>query len=387
MEAAPGAASFALYVGLWTVQTLLVRGAASRTGSYAFDPATMCFLIELLKLTGALLALALGAGGSAEAGACARVRRALSNAPAALPFALPSFLYVGYNLLQFLNLSLVPAPAFRTAINVKVLFTALFARALFSARLAPRQWLALLLLGLGCAVSQLDEGLQPISAGAFGLTCLQGSLSSAAGVYTQWLMQTPRARSAQALGFWEKGAYLYAWGVATNGLYLGGGGAAAEPAPICPPICAHPPTPLPRSPWPPSAAPRWSTLGPHGSPLPPAVRRDARRLLRRVRRARARDPRQWGALGLLDRAAAAAALRAGQGVCKRRRGHHDRARLARTLRDAAARHAERGGRARDRLDGALQGRGQEGEAGGGRAGGLLARAGGPAREWGKAVRW
>ena len=246
--AAGGAACFALYVGLWTAQTLLVRGAVRPNGSYAFDTATVCFFIELLKLAGALLAIALGCDGAAsEPRACARVRRALANAPASVPFALPSLLYAGYNLLQFVNLSLVPAPAFRTAINVKVLFTALLARcALPAAQLRGAQWLALLLLALGCAVAQLDERLHPISPGAFGLICLQGGLSSLAGVYTQWLLQlgAPPASGGgggsgsgsgggsgmrrecgqtASFGFWERGAFLYAWGAATNGLFLGEG--------------------------------------------------------------------------------------------------------------------------------------------------------------------
>jgi len=65
--AAGGAACFALYVGLWTAQTLLVRGAVRPNGSYAFDTATVCFFIELLKLAGALLAIALGCDGAASA--------------------------------------------------------------------------------------------------------------------------------------------------------------------------------------------------------------------------------------------------------------------------------------------------------------------------------
>jgi drug/metabolite transporter (DMT)-like permease len=47
----------------------------------------------------------------------------------------------------------------------------------------------------------------------------QGSLSSLAGVFTQWLMQHEDSR-ARTLGFWERGAFLYTWGVAANLLFL-----------------------------------------------------------------------------------------------------------------------------------------------------------------------
>jgi hypothetical protein len=107
-------ACFLLYVGLWTAQTLLVRAAVQPNGSYAFDYATVCLCVEVAKLGGALLALAVGMDGGAELGPCARVWRALANAPASLPFAAPSVLYCAYNLLQFVNLALVPAPTFRT---------------------------------------------------------------------------------------------------------------------------------------------------------------------------------------------------------------------------------------------------------------------------------
>ncbi|KAJ1641412.1 nucleotide-sugar transporter-domain-containing protein [Pavlovales sp. CCMP2436] len=214
------AASFALYVGLWTAQTLLVRAAVQPNGSYAFDYATVCLCVECVKLGGALLALALGADGGAKLSPCARVGRALSNAPASLPFAAPSILYCAYNLLQFVNLALVSAPTFRTVINIKVVFTALFARCLV-ANSTPtvQQWLALLTLAAGCAVSQLDERLEPVSVVGFCLICLQGSLSSLAGVFTQWLMQHENGR-ARTLGFWERGVFLYAWGAVANLLFI-----------------------------------------------------------------------------------------------------------------------------------------------------------------------
>jgi hypothetical protein len=225
-------ACFALYVGLWTAQTLLVRSAVGPNGSYRFDYSTICLLVELLKLAGALAGLALGGDGrDPSSSAAGHVRRAVLNAPASLPFAVPSVLYTAYNLLQFVNLALVPAPAFRTAINMKIITTALFSTCAFAdLRLSPRQWLALPLLGAGCAIAQLDEKLAPISLGAFGLICLQGSLSSLAGVYSQWLLRagTSSGGLGTPAGFWEKNVFLYAWGSVANVLYLGAPAGAAR---------------------------------------------------------------------------------------------------------------------------------------------------------------
>jgi hypothetical protein len=53
-------------------------------------------------------------------------------------------------------------------------FTALFARCLIAdSTPTPRQWLALVALAAGCAISQLDERLQPVSVVGFALICLQ----------------------------------------------------------------------------------------------------------------------------------------------------------------------------------------------------------------------
>lgn len=216
-------AYFTLYVGLWTSQTLLVTMAVQPNGSYLFDFATVCLLVELLKFVGAVGAVSLGGDGGNASGRLARVRRLIGSAPNALPFAIPSILYTAFNLLQFVNLALVPAPTFRTVINIKILFTALFSSCAFGVRLRAAQWGALALLVFGCAVAQLDDSFEFISAGPFALICLQGSLSSVAAVYSHLLLDsTPGSGkgSAGAQGFWARSAWLYAWGALTNLLFL-----------------------------------------------------------------------------------------------------------------------------------------------------------------------
>lgn len=215
------AACCVAYVGLWTTQTLLVRAAArGGGGGYTFDYASMCLLIEALKLACSLLAIALGADGPALPNSPPMLWRVLGHMDTVLYFAVPSLVYCAYNMLQFVNLSLTDAPTFRTLINFKVIFTALFARRwLKNSWLTGRQWVALVLIALGCALAQLDERLQPMPFSSFSLIALQGALGSVGGVYSQWLLQTS-GQGMRTLGFFQRNALLYAWGVLVNALYI-----------------------------------------------------------------------------------------------------------------------------------------------------------------------
>lgn len=314
-------ACFSLYVGLWTAQTLLVRKAVQPNGSYPFDFATVCLLVELLKLVGAVGAVALGGDGDEASSPLARVRRLLDSAPDSLPFAVPSLLYTIYNLLQFINLALVPAPTFRTVINIKIVFTALFSACAFGARLRAVQWGALALLVFGCAVAQLDDHFELVSAGPFALICLQGSLSSVAAVYSQWLLNSKGSGSKGELGFWARSAWLYAWGALANLLFLRTRARCASLRERArrrqpdvrvrrSPLFARSPIRCCRSPF---AVRRW-----HRSPVQAAGAREQRRVLRRLHATHVRHPRQLRARRPLDGVAASRALGGRQGVCKRR---------------------------------------------------------------------
>ena len=78
---------------------------------------------------------------------------------ATLKVAVPSFIYVVQNNLQFVAISNLDAATFQVTYQFKVLTTALFSVVMLNRRLSKTQWFALVLLFVGVAMVQLQPSV------------------------------------------------------------------------------------------------------------------------------------------------------------------------------------------------------------------------------------
>merc|ERR1719353_751863 len=77
----------------------------------------------------------------------------------ALKCAIPAIAYTVQNNLLFMSLANLDAPTYQITYQTKTLFTALFSRVMLGRHLEASQWVALLLLTLGCIlVTDLGGG-------------------------------------------------------------------------------------------------------------------------------------------------------------------------------------------------------------------------------------
>ena len=83
----------------------------------------------------------------------------LSNPLSTLKVAVPSFVYVVQNNLQFVAISNLDAASFQVSYQLKVLTTALFSVVMLQRKLTRTQWASLLLLFIGIAMVQLQPNL------------------------------------------------------------------------------------------------------------------------------------------------------------------------------------------------------------------------------------
>lgn len=129
--------------------------------------------------------------------------------------AVPGVAYQLLNNLNFVTLYYVDAPTFQILGNLKIVATGLAGVCLLNRHLTRAKWLALLLLTLGAATSQLKCDLQ-LSGRFFGylsaIACV--FLSATMGVFTEMYMKGNRA----SIHF--QNLQLYAFGVAANALAL-----------------------------------------------------------------------------------------------------------------------------------------------------------------------
>jgi UDP-sugar transporter A1/2/3 len=196
------------YIFIWGCTQILIK-RSQREGLYNFDLWLVGFNVELCKLAlslGYLFTRAESKGSVALDWADLRAKSHLARF-----FAVPAVIYSLANFLQFKNIQLLSAPTYRVLINIRILYSGLLLQAFFGKRLTPLQWVALVLLLLGCTTEQLGSfNLAQGGVLALVLISIQALCSSFGGVYFQWLLQTNT--DAANPGLVEKNIFLYSWG-------------------------------------------------------------------------------------------------------------------------------------------------------------------------------
>ena len=127
--------------------------------------------------------------------------------------AVPGVAYQVLNNLNFVTLYYVDAPTFQILGNLKIVATGLAGQVLLSRKLSRGKWLALTLLTIGAAVSQLTSTSDHLFEGAFfgyasALVCV--FLSATMGVFTEAFMKGNKA----SIHF--QNVQLYVFGILAN---------------------------------------------------------------------------------------------------------------------------------------------------------------------------
>eukprot|EP01006_Ploeotia_vitrea_P003124 TRINITY_DN11113_c0_g1_i1.p1 TRINITY_DN11113_c0_g1~~TRINITY_DN11113_c0_g1_i1.p1 ORF type:complete len:382 (-),score=189.32 TRINITY_DN11113_c0_g1_i1:67-1158(-) len=210
------AAFVIFYVLMWGIQSLLIKSSKGPNGEYPYEILSVTLMIELCKLVCALLYY-LTCLPNDERGQPYDLNTLFSKWRAGRYFVVPAGIYCFYNALQFVNLRVMSPSTYRVLINIRIIFSGLLFQQFFDKRLSPKQWVALVLLIIGCGVEQLGSFSADVGPMALVLITIQAFTSSMGGVYFQWLLQK---KDAAQVHFMEKNIYLYFWSVLLNLMYV-----------------------------------------------------------------------------------------------------------------------------------------------------------------------
>jgi drug/metabolite transporter (DMT)-like permease len=194
------------YVGNGAAFTLLTKASQRNSEGYAYPPLAIVLFVEVIKF---IIASVISFTQTTRK-PLDHIRFLRSQWQTGLMFMFVAFGYFIYNCLQYFNLRLVTGPTYRIIISTKVMWSGWLMQWAFNTPLSGKQWLALLLLIVGCGLEQL--GSFNLDTGILALVCLslQAFCSSAAGVFNQYLL---KSRDTSALGLWEKNMFMYLWGI------------------------------------------------------------------------------------------------------------------------------------------------------------------------------
>ena len=216
----------------FSVLQAMAAAASKEGGEYPYKVVASTLLSEVFKIALSALCLAREVWGAADADR----RRALYFTTKTLAAAaVPGVAYQVLNNLNFVTLYYVDAPTFQILGNLKIVATGLAGRYLLKRKLDTGRWLALVLLTLGAASSQVapdcaGDGAPFLRLGdrAYGyasaVACV--GLSATMGVFTEAFMKGTRS----SIHF--QNMQLYAFGIAANLAalsYRGEVGAGASP--------------------------------------------------------------------------------------------------------------------------------------------------------------
>eukprot|EP01062_Namystynia_karyoxenos_P039393 TRINITY_DN28641_c0_g1_i1.p1 TRINITY_DN28641_c0_g1~~TRINITY_DN28641_c0_g1_i1.p1 ORF type:complete len:398 (+),score=110.10 TRINITY_DN28641_c0_g1_i1:71-1264(+) len=184
------------------------RASQNSAGGYDYDVTTAVGLAELLKL---LMSLCIHA-----AERCRGDPPPPFSGTLFASYSAPALLYFALNTVNFHALALIPPGCFLLLAQLKVLTTAVFSRCLLGRTQPAGRNQAMLLLLVGCVVSQGDSASAAAGAplGAWGLMLLSVTLSGFTAVLVELLLK--RCGRGQSLSV--QNAQLYVWGCAVWGL-------------------------------------------------------------------------------------------------------------------------------------------------------------------------
>ncbi|CAE8649825.1 unnamed protein product [Polarella glacialis] len=189
-----------LQVLAYSSQSLLITASKSEaTGVYAYDTSLAVLIAEVFKL----LAVLVAESRTQKLQSSTTWKHFFSDP---LSLAIPAVLYAVHNNLVFAAHVYLPAPTYQLLHKMKIIITGIVYRVLLQRRLLVIQWIALLQLGIGLAVTALSascpSSFHPAGISQCWLTWLKGatvmvslSLCSAlAGVHIE-LLRASRSKS------------------------------------------------------------------------------------------------------------------------------------------------------------------------------------------------
>lgn len=191
-------------------QGLLIAASKTKRGSYGYSTLSANMSVELLKLLlsfSSLFMLRWRSGLTAHTSLRLPVSKLIM-------YPIPAALYLVKNLLQYTILLYVQAPSYQILKNMNVLTTALLYSLVLQKYISKLEWCSLVLLSIGCVVSQLQSdsnNLLQLSATGLLLSIVMASLSSLAGVYTEFIMKKDDTRHVSI-----QNIYLYTFGIFFN---------------------------------------------------------------------------------------------------------------------------------------------------------------------------
>jgi solute carrier family 35 (UDP-sugar transporter), member A1/2/3 len=182
-----------------TLQPILVSLSKNDRGGFDYSMPASTLLSEGLKL---------GISGSLLLSSCCQKRFSVLHEDSVTEFfsyMVPGLIYFLNNNMIFLILQAVDPTTFQLLSQMKTIFTGLLFRVFLNRRLSYVQWLALVTLACGTAVSQIPratpKGMKAVGTYAFtgiGLSVLSSFLSACGGIYNEKVRPTTLLRSAKA---------------------------------------------------------------------------------------------------------------------------------------------------------------------------------------------
>ena len=180
---------FGTYVMLWVSSHVLVY-ASKMPGARQYNTTSVVLITEAVKLVMALAFYLRYDGDAAQL-----VREVRASTDLLLQYIVPALLYCVYNNLVYLNLTFFDPGTYNVLMQLRIVLTGLLYQLLFSTRLGRNQWLAIILITLGCVCKEwpklLGEGGRVPSAlsHAWVLLAFQMLCSVFAGVYNEKLLK------------------------------------------------------------------------------------------------------------------------------------------------------------------------------------------------------
>ncbi|KAJ3693352.1 hypothetical protein LUZ60_008832 [Juncus effusus] len=132
-------------------------------------------------------------------------------------YPIPAMLYMAKNLLQYYIFAYVDAPGYQILKNLNIISTGVLYHFILKKNLTPTQWVAFVVLAVGCINAQMDPSTTGINVSIVGwiMAIIMALLSGLAGVYTEKIMKNRVSRNINVQNFW-----LYVFGMLFNLIFI-----------------------------------------------------------------------------------------------------------------------------------------------------------------------
>jgi len=209
---------FGTYVMLWVSSHILVY-ASKTPGAPKYNATSVVLITEAVKLV-----LALGMYRKYDGGVQQLVSDVLMAPDLLVKYTVPALLYCIYNNLVYVNLSFFDPGTYNVLMQLRIVLTGCIYQVLFGKRLGRNQWLAIVLITLGCVVKESPKlmssgSLPPAVASAWLLLATQMLCSVFAGVYNEKLLKGDGGSQAK-VGANLQNAYMYLNSILWNVIVL-----------------------------------------------------------------------------------------------------------------------------------------------------------------------